>query len=186
MRTKSTGLSLLLLLSGAALLAAPFSVLSADRPLRLCVLNKTSLVQNSRLAKNMGMHFQQIRQQAQGKLESERRTLEADARALEGVRQSVAPAVVKTREAEIARRRVEFKERGEQINRDLASLDEQLTENVVKAAEPTIRAVEAERGCSMLMERGALLNLRDSLLDITPTVIERINVAQPSPTSSGR
>jgi Skp family chaperone for outer membrane proteins len=48
---------------------------------------------------------------------------------------------------------------------------------------PTIvRAVEAERGCSMLIGSGAILHLDDASLDITPAVVERMNAAPPPPT----
>ncbi|WP_447756108.1 OmpH family outer membrane protein [Sphingopyxis fribergensis] len=162
--------------TAAATTAAP-----AGQPFRLCVLDQAMLVQHSRLAQTMGGHFQQVRRQAQQKIEEDRRTLDADARALDSLRASVPPAVAKARDADIAKRRAELKERGEQTNRNLAALDEELTANVVKAAAPTARAVEAEQGCSMSIDRAALLNLRDASLDITAAVIDRMNAAPAPP-----
>jgi Skp family chaperone for outer membrane proteins len=182
MRIKITGLATLLLMGGAA--AAPTQ--AVDPGFRLCVLDQALLVRHSRLAQEMGTHFQQVRQQAQVKLEDERRTLEADARALDSLRTSLPPVVAKARDADIARRRVELKERGEQTNRNLAALDEQLTANVVKAAEPVVRAVEVERGCSMLIDKAKLLHVGDNSLDITLRVIERMNAAPPSQAPSLR
>lgn len=181
MRMKMTEAAALLLGCGAGGMAAT-PAQAADPVFRLCVLDQTLLVRHSRLAQEMGTHFQQVRQQAQATLEDERRTLEADARALDSLRTSIPPAVAKTRDAEIARRRVELKERGEQTNRNLAALDEQLTANVVKASESVVRAVEAEQGCSMLIDKAALLHVRDTSLDITLRVVERMNAAPPSQT----
>lgn len=172
MRMKMTGLAALLL-SGAA--AAPNPAHAAEPEFRLCALDQALLVRHSRLAQEMGAHFQQVRQQAQAKLADEQRTLDADARALDSLRTALPPAVARTRDAEVARRRAELKERGEQTNRNLAALDEQLTANVLKATEPVVRAVEAERGCSMLIDKARLLHVGDNALDITPSVIERVN-----------
>jgi Skp family chaperone for outer membrane proteins len=159
--------------AGAATAQPP----SATRAPRPCVLDQAAIVQRSRVALNMGVQFQQVRRQLQSRLDEDRRTLEADARALESLRASLPEAVARARADDIDRRREDLRAREEQINRNLAALDRQLTENVMRLAEPFVRAVEAERGCALLIERGNLLNLRDASLDITPQVIDRMNAA---------
>lgn len=163
-------------LFGSAANAAP------NPQFRLCVLDRARIVQQSRLAQNMGQRFQQVRQQQQAKLENDRRTLDADARALEKLRASLPPAVVKTQEAKIARRQADLKTRADKINQELAQLDDQLTVNVAKLSDPTVRSVEAERGCSMLIARTTLIHLDDLSLDITAAVVARMN-ALPTPES---
>jgi Skp family chaperone for outer membrane proteins len=143
----------------------------------MCVLDQAAMVQRSRLAQNMGARFQQVRQQAQAKFEDDRRTLDADARALDSLRASIPAAIAKTRDADIARRRLALNQQGEQANRNLGALDGQLTANVVRVSDPIVRAIETERGCSMLIGTGALLHLDDASLDITSAVIERMNAA---------
>jgi Skp family chaperone for outer membrane proteins len=165
-----------LAMAGAATAAPPL----APRPFKLCVLDQGAVVQRSRVAQDMGARFQQIRQQAQAKLEEDRRTLDADARALDKLRASVPTAVAKARDAEIAQRRTQLKGREEQTNRNLADLDAQLTAKVGKLSDPVVRTVEAERGCSMLVGLGAVIHVDDPTLDITASVIDRLNAAPPA------
>jgi len=163
--------------SGQAAVKAPAA---RDRPFLLCVLDQAAIVQRTRLAQAMGARFQQIRQRIQSKLDDDRRQLDADARALDSLRASLPPAVARARDADIARRRQQLDKRGDDINHNLAALDDQLTANVAKISDPIVRTVEAERGCSMLIGSGTILHLDDASLDITPTVIDRMN-ASPAP-----
>ena len=151
------------------------------RPLRVCVLDQTAILQRSTVALNMAAQFQRIRQQAQTNFEQEKRTLDADDRALESLGASLPAAVLASRRSDVAQRRAKLTTRGEQINRDLAQLDTELTNNMAKLSTPVIRAIEAEQGCSMLIARGSLLNLDDLSLDITSAVIDRMNNVPQAP-----
>jgi Skp family chaperone for outer membrane proteins len=147
------------------------------RPLHLCVLDQSAILQRSRLAVNMASRFQQIRQQTQQKFQDDSRTLDADASAVESLRSVLPPVVAKAKADSIAQRRLQLKARGDQINRQLAELDSDLTREVAKISEPTIRLIESERGCSLLIASGTLLHLDDASLDITPAVIDQMNGA---------
>jgi Skp family chaperone for outer membrane proteins len=185
MRTGWIALAAALLASGGQ--ATARTAPAGNRPFRLCVLDQAAIVQRTRLAKDMGARFQRIRQQAQAKLDDDRRQLDADARALGSLRASLPAAVAKARDADIARRREQLKTKGDQINHNLAALDDQLTANIAKLSDPVVRAVEAEHGCSMLIGSGTILHLDDASLDITPAVIERMNAAPaPSEAPAGR
>lgn len=158
---------------------------AGEQPMRLCVLDQAAMIQRSRLAQEMGARFQKIRLEAQAKIADDRRTLDADARALDGLRNAISPAVAKARDAAIADRREQLKAREDQINRNLRALDDELTANALKMTEPVVRAVETERKCSMLIAAGTILHLDDLSLDITPMVIDRIN-ATPQPPAPPR
>lgn len=148
---------------------------------RLCVLDRAAILRQSRVALAMAAQFQQIRQQAQADFELERRSLDADSRTLDGVAASLTPAELKSRRDAIALRRARLADRGEQINRNLSQLDAELTGNIATISAPTVRAVEAERNCSMSIARDALLSLNDTSFDITAAVIDRMNGTLPSP-----
>ena len=154
------------------------------RPFRLCVLDQNALLLQSNLATNMAVRFQQVRRQAQQAFENDSRTLDADSRALDNLRASLPDAVAKVKSEDIVRRRVQLQERGKQINRDLAELDAELTRNVMTLADPMVRAVQGEHGCSMLVARSNLLYLNDASLDITAAVLKRMNAS--TQTSGGR
>jgi Skp family chaperone for outer membrane proteins len=183
MRLEWIGLAIMLLGGNAAAAGKPAR--AVGRPFLLCVLDQAAIVRQTRLAQDMGARFQRIRQQAQNKLDDDRRQLDADARALDSLRASLPVAVARERDRDIARRREQLKARGDQISRNLAALDDQLTANVARASDPVVRAVEAERGCSMLIGSATLLHLDDASLDITPSVIERMN-ALPAAAPKGR
>ena len=153
-------------------------------PFRLCVLDQNALLLQSSLATNMAARFQQVRRQAQQSFENDSRTLDADSRALGNLRASLPEGVAKAKADDIARRRVQLQERGKQINRDLAELDAELTRNVMTLADPMVRAVQSEHGCSMLVARSNLLYLNDASLDITAAVLKKMNGSTQAASSS--
>lgn len=158
----------------SALIGADTANAQSARPFRLCVVDENMLLARSQIAARMAERFQQIRNQAQQKFQADNNKLEADARALASMRGSLSAIQAKTREEEIARRRAELRERGEEINRNLAALDAELTKNVLQLASPAARAAAAERNCSAVVARSTLLDLGDPSLDITPAVLARM------------
>lgn len=173
--------NILLLLGVAAVAATGFSAAEAQsaRAFRLCVVDENVLVSRSPVAPKIAERFQQVRNRAQQNFQADSARLEADARALASARASLTAAEAKVRDEEIARRRAALRDRGEEINRNLAALDAELTKNVAQLAAPTIRTVSAERGCSVVVARSTLLDLGDTSLDITSAVLGRIGATQP-------
>jgi len=161
--------------------AAAKSGSNGGAPFRLCVLDQAMILQRSQLSTNMAARFQQIRQRAQADFENENRTLDADARALDSLRSSLPAAIASARSEDITRRRAQLKAKGDQINRNLADLDNQLTSNVAKAAEPAIGVAEKEHGCSLLVPRSMLIHLNDTSLDITADVLQAMNTSGGTP-----
>lgn len=163
----------------AALAYSAISTAAGAQPVRtfrLCVIDENVLLARSSVAKTMAERFQYVRNEAQKKYERDNEMLEADARALASSRTSLARSEAEARTAEIARRRSELRTRGEEINRDLAALDAELTQNVLSLAKPAIRATAAERGCSAVVARSSLLDLGDASLDVTAAVLARMAV----------
>jgi Skp family chaperone for outer membrane proteins len=177
-------------LAGVALLVEGGAARTADppspRPLRVCVLDEAKILRRSKLAINMAAHFQQVRQQAQAKFQDDSRRIDADVRALGTLRASLPSAAVKANAEGIVRRRLALKIGADQVNRNLVALDDELTAAVMKFADPIVRQTEIERGCSMLIANNVLLHLDDASLDITATVIERLNAGSPLTKSVGR
>lgn len=138
------------------------------------------MISQSRLAANEAARFQQVRQAAQAKFDSDSRTLESDARALESFRTAVPPATFKVKSDEIARRRAELQQRGDQINRSLSQLDSKLTNAVSQAAGPVMRTVSIAQGCSALISASTLVGVYDATIDITAAVAQQMN-GQPAP-----
>lgn len=172
MHNKILLLGLTVMLS--AVVAADAATAQAARPFRLCVVDENMLLARSQIAARMAGRFQQIRNQAQQKFQADNDKLEADARALATLRGSLPAGQAKAREEEIIRRRADLRARGEEINRNLAALDAELTKNVVQLAGPAVRAAAAERNCSAVVARSTLLDLGDTSLDITPAVLARM------------
>ncbi len=160
--------------SGPAIAAGPSS-----GPFKLCVLDQAALLQKSRLAVEKAARFQTLRQQAQARLDEDRRALESDVEALNAMLPSLAPAAATARRQEIEGRRQQIALRADQLNSNLSQLDTELTNMIMKAATPHIMLIQKEKGCSVLIARSALLTLNDPGLDITGDLIARMN-ATPS------
>lgn len=169
---------LALLITGPAMAAS-----ASPRTFILCVLDQPVLLQKSRLATDKAARFQQLRQQAQARLDEDRRILDSDQQAFNVLRPSLSPAVAVTREQEIEGRRNEIALRAEQLNSKLNQLDIELTNMVMKAATPHIIAIQNEKGCSVLMARSTFLTVNDPELDITADLIARMNAALGSATT---
>jgi len=162
----------------AVLATAPAMAANASpRTFILCVLDQPALLQKSRLATEKAARFQQLRQQAQARLDEDRRTLDSDQQAFNALRPSLTPAAAAARQQELESRRNAIALRAEQLNSKLSQLDTELTNMVMKSATPHIIAIQNEKGCSVLMARSAFLTVNDPGLDITSDLIARMNAA---------
>lgn len=169
-------------LLGVCLLALPIagqavSAAPPERPFRLCVLDQMALLQKSQVALSQAARFQQLRQQAQAKLDDDRRTLDADVRALDALKASIPAAAMAARKQDLDNRRRQLVTRGDELNRNLLQLDTSLTNIVMKTASPFIVQVEVDRGCSVLASKTTFLSVNDATLDITDDLVVRMNTA---------
>ena len=171
------------LLSALALLtpamraqAAP----TASPPFHLCILDQAVLLQRSQVAIREAARFQQLRQQAQGRLDTDRTALETDDRALALARPGMAPNAYAARKAQLDARRQDLTARAGQLNTYLTQLDTELTNNVMRAATITIAQVEIAQGCSVLAAKSSFLAVNDLTLDISDEVVRRMNAADPA------
>lgn len=163
---------LALLVTGPA-----FAASASPRTFILCVLDQPVLLQKSRLASEKAARFQQLRQQAQARLDEDRRVVDADEQAFNAQRPSLSPAAAAARQQELEGHRNAIALRAEQLNSKLSQLDTELTNTVMKSATPHIIAIQNEKGCSVLMARSAFLTVNDPGLDITADLIARMNAA---------
>lgn len=155
---------------GAAVAPGSAGAQSA-RPFKLCVVDENMLVARSPVAPKIAERFQQVRNQLQQSYQADSARLETDIRNLAKETVRANPLEERARKVEIAQRRDALRARGEEMNRNLAALDAELTKNVVQLATPSIRAIAATRGCSAVVPRSALLDLGDMSLDITAAVL---------------
>ena len=156
---------------------------SQERPFRLCVLDQRALLRGARGAVDHAARFQQVRQEAQAKLDEDRRTLDADVRALGALRSSLPAAAAATRKTELDNRAKQLVARADQLNRNLGQLDADLTNQTMKAAEPFIVQTQQARGCSLLSWKANWLSVNDPSLDITNELLAQMNAA---PEAKGR
>jgi Skp family chaperone for outer membrane proteins len=154
-----------------------------DHPFRLCVIDQLALLRGAKVALDQAARFQQVRQEAQAKLDEDKRTLDADVRALGALRASIPAAAAATRKAELDNRAKQLVARADQLNRSLGQLDADLTNQTMKVAEPFIVQTQQARGCSLLSWKASWLSVNDPSLDITDELLTQMNGA---PEAKGR
>ena len=179
-RGRRGGWLLSVLLSLAPLVPARAAAPQPAAPFHLCVLDQTPLLQRAQVALREAARFQQLRQQAQARIDADRVALDADDRALVALQSSIAANAYAGRKTQIDARRQELAARTAQLNTNLAQLDTELTNRVMRAATPFIAQVEHDRGCSVLAAKSAFLAVNDPGIDITDEVIRRMNAAPPA------
>ena len=159
--------------------AMPAHAASGPAPaFQLCVLDQVALLQRSQVAIREAARFQQLRRQAQDRLDADRTALETDDEALALARPGTAPVAYAARKSQLDARRQDLMARAAQLNVNFAQLDTELTNIVMRVATPAITQVENDRGCSALAAKSFFLAVSPAL-DISDEVVRRMNAAAP-------
>jgi len=155
--------------------AAPAPALSQGPAINgMCILSVEGAIGGSTVGKYVGTRLQQIGQQVQAELTSEKTALDSDAKALDGQRNSLDQNTFEQRASALQVRANALQRKAQLRDREMQATEQKALSRVGDEMEPMIRQAYQQKGCSVLLQRSAVV-LASPAMDITPQVTTALN-----------
>ncbi len=143
----------------------------------VCVFHNDRLLAQSTAGQSVQSGMQRLVTEVQGELTPYAATLQTEAQALQQGGQAADPDGSRMR---AWRQRAEEAQQLEQTRQaELQFTQQQQIRAIAQAADPILVTVYQERGCGLLLDRSAVY-ISNPAMDLTDTVIQRLNTALPS------
>jgi outer membrane protein len=179
-----------LLLGAAALASLIAPVASAQTPTAgpanvgpaipgVCVFFNQQLMAQSAAGQAVTARMQQLAGEVEGELQPYAATIQSEAQALQAGASTIPADQMQTRRAALQQRAQEAQQLEQTRTNELRYTLARQREAISTAVEPIMVAVYQERGCGMLLDRESVY-IMNPAMDITPTVIERLNAQLPT------
>lgn len=143
----------------------------------VCVYDNDELLARSTAGQSVQTGMQRLLTEVQGELAPYASNIQAEITALQQGGEAADPGG--TRRAALQTRVQEAQQLEQTRRNELQYTQSMQLQSIGTAAEPIVIALYQERGCSLLLNRSAIYSANPAM-DITPTVIERVNAALPS------
>jgi outer membrane protein len=140
----------------------------------MCVISVEAAIGNSTVGRHVQTRLQQLMQQTNAELNSEKTSIENDAKALDGQRASLDQNSYEQRGAAIQVRANALQRKAQQREREMQVTEQKAFGRVGEEMEPLIRQAYQQKTCSVLFNRNAVV-LVNPASDLTPQVVTALN-----------
>ena len=123
----------------------------------LCMLSQSAVLSNAKVALAADARLKQLAQQADVELKSEQTALDGEARSLEAQRAALSPADLQKRQAALQARIQAWRQKSQQRAREIAATRQKAIGRIATEAQPVIAQAYRAHGCSLLIDRNAVL-----------------------------
>ena len=141
----------------------------------LCVFSDQEVLANSTVGKAVVARLQQIGQQANAELGAEQTALQNDAKSLDTQRTTLDQSTLERRAADLQVRDSALQRKAQQRQRELQLTEQQAVGRVYNEMDPIVREAYQRKGCSLLVNRQALVLPSNPAMDITGQVVTALN-----------
>lgn len=157
----------------AAAPAAP-PVTHGAPPAGVCIFSSQGAVTTSTVGKFVNTRMGQIIGVVNAELNTERTGIETEAKAIDAIRTTAAPDVLEKRTSDLQVRYNALQRKGQQRQREVEATEQKAFNRVATELDPLVRIAYQQKGCSLLLDRTAVL-LGAPAMDITPAVVTALN-----------
>ncbi len=157
----------------AAAAAAP-AVTHGAAPAGVCIFSSQGAVATSTVGKYVDTRMKQIVGVVNAELNTERTSIENDAKALDTARATLSADVLEQRSAALQVRANAFQRKGQQRQREIEATEQKAYARVGTELDPAVRVAYQAKGCALLLDRQAVM-LGNPSMDITPQVVTALN-----------
>jgi len=163
-------------IAGAAAAQAPAPVAATHGPPinGICVISVEGAIGASTVGKYVDTRMQQIVAQVNAELNGERTGIDNEAKTLDGQRATLDRTVLEQRAAALQVRANALQRKAQQRDREVAATEQKAIGRIGTEMEPMIRQAYQAKGCSVLLQRNALV-IANPAMDITPQVVTALN-----------
>lgn len=140
----------------------------------VCILSIQGAIGGSTVGRYVDTRMQQIIQQVNAELNSERTAIENEGKTLDTQRATLDRTTLEQRTAALQVRVNALQRKAAQREREVQATEQKAIGRVGQEMEPLIRQVYQQRQCSVLLSREAIV-LGNPAMDITPGVVQALN-----------
>jgi Skp family chaperone for outer membrane proteins len=123
----------------------------------VCLLSREAIYANAAIGKAATARLQQLTQEAQAEVETERKALEPDVQAYQAEAAKLTPAQRTQREQALQPRVQALQAKTQQRNREIEATRTKVLGQIATAAQPVIASVYAQHKCGLLFDRNSVL-----------------------------
>ena len=182
MKTFSIGL-----LAAASVAAATPALAQTQAPANpgpvipgICSYSSSSLLSRSTAGQSVRVRLQALEQEVQAELAPYQQQIQTEDQAISTAGASLVEPQRSQRIQQLQQRAQEYQQLAQSRTADLRYTLNQQLEAIENAAGPIATAVYQERGCGVLLNADQGVNYINPAMDITATVLERLNTQLPS------
>lgn len=140
----------------------------------VCVVSVEAAIANSTVGRHVDTRLQQLIAQVNAELNAERTAIDNEAKTLDGQKATLDRTVLETRAANLQVRAGALQRKAQLREREIQATEQKALGRVGQEMEPLIRQVYQQRGCSMLLNRQAIV-IANPALDITQNLVTALN-----------
>lgn len=145
----------------------------------VCVFFNQQVLAQSTAGQAVQARMEQLQTEVQGELTPYVTTIQTEAQALQAGASTIPQTEQQSRRQALQQRVQEAQQLEQTRTEELRYTLNEQRRLIAVATDPIIVAVYQERGCGILLDRESVYVMNPSM-DITPTVIERLNVSLPT------
>lgn len=142
----------------------------------ICIYSHQRTLAQSTAGQAVATGMQRLQQEVQAELQPYTTSIQSEAQAL----QSVPADQRQSREQALQQRYQEAQQLAQTRENELRYTDLMQRQAIATAVDPIVSAVYVERGCGVLFARESTVLFANPQMDITETVIQRLNTALPT------
>ncbi|MEO8115239.1 MAG: OmpH family outer membrane protein [Phenylobacterium sp.] len=154
--------------------AAPPAVTHGAPVPGVCIISVEAAIGGSTVGKYVNTRMQQIVGQVNAELNGEKTALENEDRALAAQRATLDQNSLEQRGAALQVRGNALQRKAQQREREVSATEQKAVSRIGQEMEPLIRQAYQAKGCSLLLQRNALV-IANPAMDITPAVVTALN-----------
>lgn len=146
----------------------------------VCIYSHQRTLAQSTAGQAVASGMQRLTQEVQGELAPYTQTIQSEAQALQQGAATIPADQRQQREQALQQRYQEAQQLAATRENELRYTDMMQRQAIAQAVDPIVSAVYSERGCGILLARESTVLFANPQMDITETVIQRLNTALPT------
>ncbi len=140
----------------------------------VCLISVEDAIKGSTVGRFVGTRMQQIVGQVKAELQPDETAINTEGRSLETSRATLDQATYQSRLANLNLRISNYQKKAETRQRELDATEQKALNRIAQELDPIVRQVYQQKGCSLLINRQAVL-VGNPAMDVTAAAVTALN-----------
>jgi Skp family chaperone for outer membrane proteins len=140
----------------------------------LCLLSQQAVFANAKVGLVASQRLKQLTDQTQADIDSDRNTLQADAKTLENQKTSLKPADYEQRQKALAERLKALQDKADLRSREIEATRQKAQGRITEELRPVLAQIYSQHGCGLLIDRNTVFG-GNMAGDLTAAVVQALD-----------